>query len=173
VLLCGLPGAGKTTLARSLAPRVRAAHIESDRFRRQLFGEPVFSSRENDGLFRAIQSATRRLLQDGVSVVVDATNLTDADRTPFQRIAEAAHASLTVVAVEAPGAVIEARLEARSRQPNGYSYADVDVYHRMRGRVQPIDCEHIRIDTSEPGATEAALTAIEASILGLAANRVG
>src|SRR5262245_56818396 len=58
----GLPGAGKSTFARRLAPAVDAAILESDALRRRLFGIPVHSNAESARLFRAIHAAARRLL---------------------------------------------------------------------------------------------------------------
>jgi hypothetical protein len=156
-LLCGLPGAGKTTFAAALAARAGAVHLESDRVRRLLFGEPVFSSRENSAVFAAIRGAAAALLEQGAGVIIDSTNLTEADRTPFYRLADRAAVRLAVVSVEAPEEVIEKRLAARMDAPDGYSFADLDVYHRMKGRVQAISRDHLTVDTSDARAYELAL----------------
>ena len=159
-LVTGLPGAGKSTFAAALSRLTGATVIESDRFRRELFGEPVFSSRENGLLFRGVRGASRLLLAEGLPVIVDATNLDETDRGPFYRLAEECPAPLFIASLTAPEAVIEMRLRERMQGAGGYSYADLDVYHRMRRRVEPISRPHWRIDTSDQAAVEAALTSI-------------
>jgi predicted kinase len=162
-LLAGLPGAGKSTFARALAQETGALVVESDRLRRLLFGQPVFSGRESEALFRALNSATRRLLEEGYAVIVDATNLSESDRRPFYELADALGFVLAVVALDAPVPVVERRLEERLARSCGYSYADVAVYHRMRERVEPISRAHRRIDTSDRAGMQAALAEITAA----------
>jgi predicted kinase len=162
-LLVGLPGAGKTTFAEALSRGTGAIVLESDRFRRLLFGEPVFSMRESEALFRALVSAAGSLLEGGAAVIVDATNLSESDRQPFYDLADDLELPLFIVGLDAPPAVIEQRLEERMSLADGYSYADLAVYHRMRGRVEPISRKHWRVDSSDQPAFEAALTAIAAA----------
>ena len=50
ILIMGLPGAGKTTLAKVLAPRLNAVHFNADDVRREInrdlgFAPPIASSR--------------------------------------------------------------------------------------------------------------------------------
>ncbi len=168
-LLVGLPGVGKTTFARRLRTLTGAAVLESDRLRSVLFGAPVFSQRESGMLFRAVLSAAAELLGERRPVIIDATNLSEADRRPFCELAGEAGAPLSIFALDAPVAVVEARLEARLSNASDCSYADIAVYHRMRGRVEPISREHRRIDTSDQAAVEAALTSTAAAYWGRAA----
>jgi predicted kinase len=170
VLLVGLPGAGKSTFARALSDLTGAVVLESDRFRTLLFPQPVFSMRESTALFRALAAATKQLLDRGYAVIVDATNLSESDRRPFYDLAKELDVALLVIALEAPLDVIERRLERRTSEPAGYSLADIDVYHRMRGRVEPISRKHWRVDTSNQIAYEAALKAVAAAYHSLKGN---
>ena len=47
VVLCGLPGTGKSTLARRLADALPAVIIESDRVRQRLFAPPTYTAEES------------------------------------------------------------------------------------------------------------------------------
>ncbi len=71
-LLMGLPGAGKTTLARALQQATGAARITSDEYRLNLFPEPTFSQAEHDNLYAMIDHNVEHLLQSGQSVIYDA-----------------------------------------------------------------------------------------------------
>lgn len=159
-LLTGLPGVGKSTFARALSSVTGAVVLESDRFRRLLFRKPSFTQRESRALFQGIVSATRELLSQGQAVIVDATNVSERDRLAFYELADASATKVFIVSLEAPLAVVEERLAKRLTLGDGHSHADIAVYHRMRGRVEPIGRQHWQVDTSDPAAIEAALGAI-------------
>ena len=159
-LITGLPGTGKSTFARALSELTGAVALESDRFRGLLFGQPVHSQRESAILFRAIRSAAAKLLSDGQAVIVDATSVSEADRWPFYTLADSVAVPLFIAALDAPVRVVEERLGKRLLEADGYRFADVAVYHRMRGRVEAISREHWRVDTSDASAVDAARTAI-------------
>ena len=105
-VLSGLPGSGKTTFARNLAARVPLAILESDALRKALFTQPSYSANESRRLFGAIHQLAYELLLDGISVLVDATNLRESNRMELYGLAERADARLFLVCVEAPREVI-------------------------------------------------------------------
>jgi hypothetical protein len=157
VVVCGLPGAGKSYFARRLAARFPLLHLESDALRKALFPRPTYSADESARLFPAIHRLIDHLLQRRVPVLLDATNLVEAQRRPLYRIAERHGAlpegkGLALVWVEAPEAVVRERLARRSagRQgPEDRSDADWAVYQRLRGTAEPIVRSHYVVDTSQ------------------------
>lgn len=153
----GLPGAGKSTFARRLAPRVDAVILESDALRRLIFGAPVHSPAESARLFRAIHAAARNLLLQGVNVIIDATNLSEHDRRPDYALAAGTGARLHVLHLVAPDALVRRRLAQRLASGGDVFAADADVYEALSYSQQPISVGHLRIDTSDPAATDAAL----------------
>jgi len=159
VVLMGLPGAGKSTFARRLAPLIGAIIIESDVIRRLLFGTPRQLESEHKRLFRAIQAVTLRLLLDKRSVIVDATNLRETHRKPFRDMAATAGARLQVVHLTAPENVIFERLAGRRDAPDPLdaSRAYEGVYALLEQQEEAPRGPHLRIDTSDPVAIDAAL----------------
>ena len=159
VVLVGLPGAGKSTFARRLAPLIDAVILESDALRRLLFGAPQHAENESKRLFRAIQAVTFRLLLDGRSVIVDATNLRETHRKPYVDIAAKTGARLHVVHLTAPEDVILDRLAHRRdvQDPNEASTAFEAVYALMQQQEEAPRGRHLDIDTSDPVAIDAAL----------------
>lgn len=160
VVLSGLPGTGKSHLARELCRRYPLARLESDALRKALFRRPSYSAQESARLFAACHALLDRLLARGVPAVLDATNLKEVHRRPLYRIAEARGARLVLVEVKAPREVVEGRLERRQRGENPWdqSEADVEVYERMRAAAEPIERPHVVVDTS--GGSEEALAII-------------
>lgn len=165
VLTAGLPGSGKSTFVRRLAPAIGATILESDALRRLLYERPQHGATESRRLFGAIYGATRRLLSAGVSVVIDATNLRESERLPAYEIAAATGARLAVLYFTAPEAVVTERLERRLADTERLdaSTAGIEVYYRMADREEPPARRHWRIDTSDPEAVEAALRAVIAA----------
>jgi predicted kinase len=150
VVLVGLPGSGKTRLARTLQERTGAVVLESDYLRRVLFGRPTYTQEESRTLFGAIHAAADRILARGAVVVLDATNLLEREREPLYEIAERRRAKLVLVRLVAPRWLTHRRLRARQAGANReYSEAGIPVYERMRFVQQPIGRDHIVVDTSK------------------------
>ena len=159
IALVGLPGAGKSTFARRLAPLIDAVILESDGLRRLLFETPQHSDGESKRLFRAIEGVTLRLLLAGHSVIVDATNLRETHRKPYVDLAAKTGARLKIVHLTAPEDVILDRLAHRRDvlDPNEASTAFEAVYALLQQQEEAPRGEHLRIDTSDAVAIDAAL----------------
>lgn len=71
-LLMGLPGAGKTTLAKTLQKITKAARLSSDDYRLIIYPEPTFSQKEHDNLYGLIDHSVEHLLEAGHDVIYDA-----------------------------------------------------------------------------------------------------
>ena len=151
VLICGLPGAGKTHFSRLLAAEVPVQMIESDAARKTLAGIPAYNSDESRRVFAACRRLLQDLLEDGVPVLLDATNVTERDRAYSREAASAKGADVVVVEVTAPETLIAKRLKRREqgKSKDGASEAGWDVYRRMKAREQPVVGPHFVVDTSK------------------------
>ena len=74
-IMCGLPGSGKSTYAKTL----NAANICPDNIREELCGNAVNQSKNKEVFSLAFERA-QKLLEDGKDVVFDATNVTISAR---------------------------------------------------------------------------------------------
>ena len=89
-VLVGLPGSGKTTLAKDIANiNIKAKHISSDAIRAELFGDE--NNQENNSLvFEEMKRRTKEYLKEGYNVIYDATNISSKRRIAllkeFQKI---------------------------------------------------------------------------------------
>ena len=76
VVVYGPPGAGKSTLAASLAGRLELARFDKDEFKELLFerlgiADPVWSARIGSASWELLVLCTERLLRAGVSLVIE------------------------------------------------------------------------------------------------------
>lgn len=78
ILLMGLPGSGKTTYAKQLAETKNAIVLSSDELRLEMFG--YLAQDRNDELFRELNARLLENLNNGVSVIYDATNVNSKRR---------------------------------------------------------------------------------------------
>jgi len=157
VVLSGLPGSGKSHLAREIAARYSLAVLASDALRRTLVKRPTYSPKESARLFAAVHALLEDLLRGGVPVLLDATNLKETHRRPLYEIAERTGARLLLVDVRAGEGVVRQRLNARRARENpaDRSEATIEVYEMMRQEAEPIERPHFVVDTAVDDLTPA------------------
>ncbi len=156
VVLSGLPGSGKSHFARELVRRYPLARLESDRLRKALFKKPHYTPLESRRLFNACYELLDRLLARGVPALLDATNLKEVHRRPLYRIAEKHGARLLLVQLKASPEVIHRRLEERATGANPWDQSEAghNVYERLQEGAEPIERDHIVVDSSRDTAAE-------------------
>ena len=144
VVVCGLPGVGKSTVARQVAERIDATVVRSDAVRKSLYADPTYSAEETASVYDALLSRAEDRLERGESVVLDATFADARFRTAAVELGVAAAAEHTLVCVECDQAVAERRI----RERDGISDADVDVYRQFADAFDPIKTEAVVVDNS-------------------------
>jgi predicted kinase len=151
VMLTGLPGTGKSNVARQLAEVLPFAIVESDQVRKILFPQCEYTGEESRWVHRTCHALMDKLLMRGVRVIYDATNLHERHRELVYRLADGRGVKLIVVKVVSPEAVASQRLRDRQgdvKDDDDVSDADVKVYRRMSRSVDPIRRSHVVVDTS-------------------------
>lgn len=150
LLMCGLPGVGKSWAARRVARPFRAEVLRSDVVRKERAGiEPGRPARARwkEGLYseRATRATYERLLEDafkavadGRSAVVDASFSRRALRDPFLARAAEKGVPTSVIHVVAPEPVVRLRLERRGAE-GGASDADLSIYRKAAKTFEPPD----------------------------------
>lgn len=152
VMLTGLPGTGKSHLARCLAEVLPFVIVESDRVRKTLFPDAQYSGEESHWVHRTCHALMEKLLKKGTRVIYDATNLHERHREQVYRLADEVGVKLIVVKVIVPEALVSARLHDRQEgkeEDEEASDADWRVYRRMARDMDPIRRNFVVVDTSK------------------------
>jgi predicted kinase len=142
----GLQGAGKSTIARALAPTLGSAPgalvLRSDVIRKRIFGHapeqrlPPVAYAEGVGrrVFAALNDAARMALVGGHAVVADATFLGAADRAALASVAHDAGARFLGFWLHAPLPVLEARVAGRRGDASDATVAVLRATHAAHPR---------------------------------------
>jgi len=148
VVVSGLPSTGKTYFCSKLAEMLPFTILESDALCKVLLSPPDYSSKESSRLFLAVHRLIERLLTKWISLILDATSLSERHCEYLYSIADRLDVKLILERVEAPPEVVHERLESRLEAHGGNSDADWAVYQKMRFLTQKISCKHYAVDTS-------------------------
>ena len=151
LILTGLPGSGKTYLARALCERAPFTLVGSDPLRAALFDRLNYTPEENRLVYAVADALLWRLLRERRDVIYDAVNLSERRRADLRRLALDAGARPITVLLTAPEHVIWLRLAARREAPAapGDSEADWEVYRKLAPRAERIEHQHIVVDTTQ------------------------
>jgi len=147
ILVTGLMGTGKTTLARVLAAELGSEMLRTDEVRDELFP----SSGENDAFgqgryspdarARVYEEVLRRAgeaLSSGVSIILDGTYTKASDRELALERGRATKADVLAVECVCPREVAMERIRARLRQPTSdASEARPELYDRQVAQRDP------------------------------------
>lgn len=101
-LMMGLPGAGKTTLAKILEELTGAKRLSSDEFRLTLFDTPTFTQDEHDRLYGIIDHNLEHMLAAGFDVIYDANLNRRMHRDEKYAFAKEYNADITLWWVKTP-----------------------------------------------------------------------
>jgi predicted kinase len=151
IAMAGLPGSGKSALARRLAELLPAVILDKDAVRAALFPpqEIEYSARQDDLCMEALLLAADFLLRKGRSVILDGRPF--VRRVQVERVVQFAREGgfeLCFVECTCADEVIRQRLDADVR--NGAhpaanrSYA---MYLQMKAAAEPLEVARLTVDT--------------------------
>ena len=169
VVVTGPPAAGKTTVARELAARLRLPLIAKDKIKEALFdglgtGDAQWSQRLGPPTFGVMLALAEESLRAGASLVLEANFVRGGEVAA--RLA-ALPARFVQVQCSAPLEVLLERYASRERHPGHVDSERIGPTRELieNGSYEPLDLpgETIRIDTTGPVDLEALVERLRAA----------
>lgn len=173
VLVGGLPGTGKSTLAAGLGDALHATVLRSDEVRKELaglapttpapaaFGQGIYTDESTARTYATLLDRAAVALRLGEVVVLDASWMDPEARATARQVADDADADLSELRCTAAADVAATRMSQRAAAGGDPSDATEAIASRMAATATPWP-EATTIDTTgEPGTT------LEAGLAGL------
>lgn len=173
VLVGGLPGTGKSTLAAGLSDRTGWTVLRSDEVRKELagmghgkrthehFGEGIYSEEMTQATYDELLTRARRLLELGESVIADASWLRARHRDAAAAVARETASELVQLRCDVASDIAVERMRRRLAEGGDASDADALIAATMAASMDEWT-ESVEIPTEGPldSALDRALDAI-------------
>jgi len=153
VVLAGLPGAGKSTLAHALAARLPDARvIDKDQVRAALFDPCDYSSAERSVTFAAMLDAARYHLGRGRIVVFDGLTFSRRNQVAAaEAVASESGAFAAVIVCDVPVSVAVQRCESdASAGRHPASNRDGDLVRRVASEMEEPSGTYLTLTATRP-----------------------
>lgn len=154
--MAGLPGTGKTTLARELAARTAGRVLDKDEVRHALFSpdEVEYSSSQDDFCLQVMLETAEQLLRK------DPERIVFLDGRPFSRhyqidnvvnAAAALHQNWRIIECVCPEELARQRIEQQSAsKEHPAANRNFQLYLEVKSRFEAITLTKVVIDTGRP-----------------------
>jgi len=156
VLLAGLPGTGKSTLAQAIANHLDAAILDKDRIRHAIFAPPdvEYSTAQDDFILHVMLEAAARLLRKRTHRIIFLDGRTFSRRYQIDQAIHAAkklNQSWRILECVCSDDTARSRIEAQIA--TGEHPAGNRTYHLyldVKAHFEPITLSKTVIDTDQP-----------------------
>jgi uncharacterized protein len=148
ILMHGVSGSGKTWYSQQLLERLGAIRLRSDVERKRLFGLAaressagvpggIYTREAGERTLARLLEQTRKLLNSGFSVIVDATFIRRDWRNSFSGLASELALPWFIAAAEAAPEVLRERVSRRMAEGRDASEAGLDVLEAQLAGLEP------------------------------------
>ena len=153
LLVCGLSGSGKSTVAQWLAQALGGVRLRSDVERKRLHGlaattrpapaqaASLYGREATQRTYARLGELAGALLRAGIAAVVDAAALRRDERDPLRALAAREGAPFVLVECDAPEPVLRERIVRRERDEHDASDADLAVLELQRRVREPVTAD--------------------------------
>lgn len=150
LIMHGLSGSGKTTVAREFVKKSGVIQISSDVIRKRLHRVPlqarshsalnqgIYSPQATQETYQALLNLADLILDSGFSVLVDATFLQRAQREAFQNLAKKRALDFYILHCQMSEEILEKRIKKRHASHDTISEADIPILTAQKKTIEPL-----------------------------------
>jgi len=149
IIVFGLPGSGKSYFAGNLASMLKCEYINSDQLRRRMFGVRLYSVKEKLSVYNEMLLQMQKAVREHKNLVLDATFYTNDIRKKFLEAVENID-DICFIEVRAEESLIRKRL----KRPRKDSEADLEVYKKIKTQWEPLDKDHLVLESTDTNLRE-------------------
>lgn len=148
IIICGLPGTGKTTLAKALAKKFHLTHISTDIIRKKHFKHREYSKKEKMKVYSLVFSEAEKELVVGKNIALDGTFYKSTLRKTAYSLAKKYKTKFFIIECTISENEIKKRIEKREKTKNA-SEADFKTYKKVNLQFNQIKEKHLKINCAE------------------------
>ena len=162
IILGGLPGTGKTTIARELARQLGAVHVRIDSIEEAILASGVLNSPINDAGYRVGNAVAADNLRIGRTVIADSVNPVALSRDAWLEVAKRAQVPAVEIELTCSN-VKEHRRRVEKRKSDIAGSRPLTWQDVVSRDYRPWNRDHVVIDTASRSVEEI-VTIIRAAI---------
>lgn len=155
ILICGLPGSGKTYFAKALASYMGIDHINTDSVRKSINKMSKYDRKSKDEVYDELFNRANKIHKSKGAVIIDATFMNVRHRIPYYNLSRQSKIKLKIILLLADEEIISERL--KKNRPD--SEADFAVYQNIKDKFEPIKSNYLTLQSDQLALDEMIKTA--------------
>lgn len=156
IIAAGLPGVGRSTRLKFLAPKIKAKILDSDVIRKKMFKKVKYNQKSKLLVYKKMIAQAENLLRTGKNVILDATFSKEKYRQLAKNLIKKLEIPYYFVEFYCSEKVAKQRLSERAKEKAPVSQANWEIYQKIKKEFEPIKKEpnYFRINTTDSPAKD-------------------
>lgn len=147
IIISGLPGTGKTSVAKEIAQEVDAVVLSTDELRKRVLKELGYTERKKKRVYEEMFRIAEDQLKKKKNIILDGTFFHKELREKAFSLGKKEKECVFLIKTECPEKVVKKRIQKRYKNRKDYSEANYRVYKIIQSKFQPLRKKHFVVNT--------------------------